>query len=117
MVKLKKPALLNTEEKREEPKQAKEKKGNLPPDEYKNETEEISIVIDDSRQIRISVKRTGELGLPHVDIRQYQTTEVYKGYTKKGIMIPTSFLADLIEELQNTYEACQEKGLLEEEAE
>ena len=114
MVKLKKPALLTTTEK-EEPKQAKEKKGNLPPDEYKNETEEISIVIDDSRQVRISVKRTGDLGLPYVDIRQFQVSEVYTGYTKKGIMLPVSFLADLIEELQNTYEACQEKGLLEEE--
>lgn len=108
-----KPLLKIQEEVKESPKTTKEKKTNkLPPDVYKDEIDPIDLVIDESRKFVLSVKRGGELGLPMCDIRQYQTTETYTGFTKKGINFPVEFLPDLIELLHVVYGECEEKELL-----
>lgn len=92
----------------------KEKKSNkLPPDAYKDEIEPLDLEVDETRKFVLSVKRGGEFGLPMCDVRQYQTTELYTGFTKKGINFPVELLPDLIELLQVVYEACEEKGLIE----
>lgn len=116
MLKLKKPNMLKVEAPKES-KNSKEKtrKGStLPPDTYKDEFDPLELVIDDSRKFVLSVKRGGDYGLPMCDVRQYQTTEVYTGFTKKGINFPVEFLPDLIELLQEIYEKCGEKNLLDE---
>ena len=95
-------------------KSEKEKKSNkLPSDAYKDEIEPIELEVDDTRKFVLSVKRGGEFGLPMCDIRQYQTTELYTGFTKKGINFPIELLPDLIELLQEVYNASEEKGLIE----
>ncbi|MBR5199422.1 MAG: hypothetical protein IKW20_06295 [Bacteroidales bacterium] len=92
----------------------KEKKSSkLPPDAYKDEIEPIELEVDDTRKFVLSVKRGGEFGLPMCDVRQYQTTELYTGFTKKGINFPIELLPDLIELLQEVYQACEEKSLIE----
>lgn len=111
-MKLKKPALLKPVEK-ETPKKEHKKK-NLPPDSYKDEIEPIEFVVDENRKIVVSVKRGGELGLPCVDVRTYQTTDVYTGYTKKGINIPLENLNDLLYSLNAAKEHCDELGLFDE---
>lgn len=69
----------------------------LPPDEYKEEIPAEEVYVDETRKIVVSVKRGGEDGLPMVDVRQFQMSEVYTGFTKKGINIPLSLLPDLIQ--------------------
>ena len=103
------------EPKKEEKKSSKKPKKELPADVYKDEIEPIDLEVDDTRKFVISVKRGGEFGLPMCDVRQYQTTELYTGFTKKGINFPIGLLPDLIELLQVAYSECEEKGLTEEE--
>ena len=100
------PEVKNTPEKKEK------KQRDLPADVYKDEIDPIDIEIDETRKFVISVKRGGEFGLPMCDIRQYQTTELYTGFTKKGINFPIELLPDLIELLQVAYENCEEKKLI-----
>ena len=114
---LKRQPLLKTVEKVPEKSQTKpqkeEKKFNkLPPDAYKDEIEPIDLVVDETRKFVLSVKRGGEFGLPMCDVRQYQTTELYTGFTKKGINFPVELLPDLIELLQVVYGECEEKELV-----
>ena len=99
---------------KETKKSQKSKKKDLPSDAYKDEIEPIDLKIDDTRKFVLSVKRGGEFGLPMCDIRQFQTTELYEGFTKKGVNFPLVHLPDLIELLQVVYSECEEKGLLEE---
>lgn len=110
---LRKPVLIKTEEPEVEKKIVKEKtkKRELPPDEYQEEIPSEEVEIDETRKIVISVKRGGEFGLPFVDVRQYQMTEIYTGFTKKGINIPIAYLPDLIQSLQKAQEECEAKGL------
>ena len=89
------------------------KKKNMPSDEYKDLLPPIEMPVDDTRKFILSVKRGGEFGLPMIDLRQYQTTELYTGFTKKGINFPIELLPDLIELLQEVYNASEEKGLIE----
>ena len=100
-----------TESPKPEKKEVK-KTRDLPPDAYKDEIDPIDIEIDETRKFVISVKRGGEFGLPMCDIRQYQTTELYTGFTKKGINFPIEMLPDLIELLQVAYGECEEKKLV-----
>lgn len=111
---LKRPTMLKAEEpaKKEEKKTKKSSKNNLPADTYVDEFEPLELPIDDTRKFIISVKRGGEMGLPMCDVRQYQTTEVYTGFTKKGINFPIEYLPDLFEILQEAYNKCVEKNLL-----
>lgn len=95
------------EPKKEEKKTSKQ----LPPDEYKDEVTPREIVLDESGKLVISVKRGGDYGLPHVDIRHYVTTERYTGFTKKGVNFPLEFLLELMDLLQEVSDECDRKGL------
>ena len=90
----------------------KSKKKDLPADTYKDEIDPIELEVDETRKFVLSVKRGGEFGLPMCDVRQYQTTELYTGFTKKGINFPIELLPDLIELLQVVYGECEEKKLV-----
>ncbi|MGL5913259.1 MAG: hypothetical protein ACRCZB_03770 [Bacteroidales bacterium] len=89
------------------------KKNTLPPDTYKDEFEPIDMFVDEGRKFVLSVKRGGDFGLPMCDIRQYQTTDVYEGFTKKGLNFPVELLPDLIELLQVIYGECEERDLID----
>ena len=93
-------------------KKEKKSKKDLPADVYKDEIEPIELEVDETRKFVLSVKRGGEFGLPMCDVRQYQTTELYTGFTKKGINFPIELLPDLIELLQVVYGECEEKKLV-----
>lgn len=97
----------------EEPKKTRKscKDNKLPPDEYKDEIEPIEIKLDDTGKLVISVKRGGEFGLPKVDIRFFATTEVYTGFTKKGVNFNLDKLPKLKAILCDVIEECDEKGL------
>ena len=88
-----------------------EKHRQLPPDEYKDEIEPKEIILDDTGKLIISVKRGGEFGLPHVDIRHYVTTERYTGFTKKGVNFPLETLYELLDLLHDVSDECERKGL------
>lgn len=99
-------------EKAPEPvKEEKKQHRTLPPDEYKDEIEPREISIDETGKLVISVKRGGDYGLPHVDIRHFVTTERFTGFTKKGINFPLEFLYELIDLLNEVSEECDRKGL------
>ena len=102
----------STKSSKKETKETKKKKKELPEDVYKDEIEPIELEIDETRKFIVSVKRGGEFGLPMCDIRQFQTTELYTGFTKKGVNFPIELLPDLIEILHVAYGACEEKELL-----
>ena len=106
------PMLKNVETPKTPKEEKKEKKKNLPADVYKDEIDPIDLEIDETRKFIISVKRGGEFGLPMCDVRQYQTTELYTGFTKKGVNFPIELLPDLIELLQVVYGECEEKKLV-----
>lgn len=107
------PLLKISESKEKSSKPEKEvKKSKLPPDTYEDEITPIDLEVDETRKFVLSVKRGGEFGLPMCDVRQYQTTELYTGFTKKGINFPLELLPDLIELLQVVYSECEEKGLV-----
>lgn len=89
------------------------KRKKLPPDEYKDEIPSKKIEVDDTRHIIVSVKRGGEDGLPCLDVRWYQTTDVYTGFTKRGINIPVEYLPELLQVLNDSLEECEAKGLIE----
>lgn len=114
---LKRKGLLKThtvEEVKEEPKKSKKTKGNsLPSDEYKDELTPKEIVLSEDGKIVVSVKRGGLDGLPRVDIRFFATTEVYTGFTKKGINFDLEYLPDLLEILSIVSDEADEKGLFE----
>ena len=96
-----------------EPKEPKREKNTLPTDEYRDEVKPSTLKIDDSRKIVCSIKRGGDLGLLTVDVRQYVTTDVYTGYTKKGITIPFELLDELIGRLVELQNKAEDKGLTE----
>jgi hypothetical protein len=79
----------------------------LPPDTYKDEIESIELPISDTATLVFSVKRQGDLGLPHVDIRTYVNTSTYVGFTKKGINFPLELLELFIETINEVDEACR----------
>jgi len=115
MIKLKKPSVIKTvaEVPEKSQKAEKEKKfSKLPSDAYRDEFEPLELEVDETRKFVLSVKRGGEFGLPMCDIRQFQTTEVYTGFTKKGINFPIEMLPDLIEQMQEIYKKCVESELL-----
>lgn len=93
------------EEKKEKPKLE------LLPDEYKDEITPKEIPLDETGKLVISVKRGGDYGLPHVDIRHFVHTERFTGFTKKGINFPLEFLYELMDLLQEVSDECDRKGL------
>ena len=58
-------------------------KKELPPDTYKPLMEPQDLVLDESRKFVCSIQRGGEDGLPCVDVRTFQTTEAYTGFTRE----------------------------------
>jgi hypothetical protein len=91
----------------------KQSESKLPPDTYKDEIEPMWLSLDDDSKnfLVFSVKRQGDLGLPHVDVRHYVKTETYTGFTKKGINFPIDYLDEIMLRLSDVSEACQKKGL------
>ena len=113
---LKRKGLLKTKEVESvvEEKPRKSTKGNkLPPDEYRDEIEPVEIPLDSKGKLVVSVKRGGEYGLPKVDIRFYATTDVFTGFTKKGVNFNLDRLPQLKSVLCDVIEECDEKGLFE----
>ena len=92
-------------------KQAQKK---LPPDTYEPLIEKSEIVVDENRKFVISVQRGGEDGLPCVDVRTFQTTEAYTGFTKKGINFPLEMLPDLQRVFEEVADTCDKEGLFKE---
>ena len=84
--------MANAKTKEKSQKADKETKRKLPPDAYEDEFTPLELEVDDTRKFVLSVKRGGDLGLPMCDVRQYQTTELYTGFTKKGINFPIELL-------------------------
>lgn len=100
---------LSTEVLKQEKKEEKVSAKKLPADTYKDEIPQKEIVVDESKKIVVSIKRDGEFGLPHVDIRYFATTENYTGFTKKGINIPLEFTDLLVDALYKAYDEYHDK--------
>ena len=98
-------------EKAPEPKKEEKKVEKLPPDDYKDEVTPREILLDETGKLIISVKRGGDYGLPHVDIRHFVTTERFTGFTKKGVNFPLEFLYELMDLLKEVSDECDRKGL------
>lgn len=92
----------------------KKEKKSLPPDTYAPLMDAVELVVDESRKFVVNVQRGGEDGLPCVDIRTYQTTVEYTGFTRKGINFPLEMLPDLIRVLEDTSDRADKKRLYEE---
>lgn len=108
--KIKRTPIVETK-KAPEPVKEEKKYRELPPDEYKDEIEPREIELDETGKLVISVKRSGEFGLPHVDIRHYVTTDRFTGFTKKGINFPLEFLYELLDLLHEVSDECDRKSL------
>ena len=76
----------------------------LPPDTYTPLMEPSELVLDETGKFVCSVQRGGDEGLPRVDIRTFQTTEAYTGFTRKGINFSLEMLPDLIAILEDISE-------------
>lgn len=85
----------------------------LPSDTYLDEIAPCEIPLNSDGKLVISVKRGGDLGLPRVDIRFFATTDVYTGFTKKGVNFNLDKLPELKAVLCDIIEECDEKGLFE----
>lgn len=85
----------------------------LPSDTYLDEIAPCEILLNSDGKLVISVKRGGDLGLPRVDIRFFATTDVYTGFTKKGVNFNLDKLPELKAVLCDIIEECDEKGLFE----
>lgn len=83
-------------------------------DEYRPIFDPSELVIDENRKFVINVQRSGQIGLPCVDIRTFQTTDAYNGFTRKGVNFPLELLPDLIRILEEVSEQADENGLFEE---
>lgn len=85
----------------------------LPSDTYLDEIAPCEIPLNSDGKLVVSVKRGGDLGLPRVDIRFFATTDVYTGFTKKGVNFNLDKLPELKAVLCDVIEECDEKGLFE----
>lgn len=102
---------LISKKKEEKQKPAPAKKEKLPSDKYKDEIEPIELKVSDTSKIVFSVKRAGDDGLPHVDIRLYVESKNYSGPTQKGVHFPIEFLNDFIDNLMAVNDECEGKNL------
>lgn len=92
----------------------KSHKNELPSDEYKDLITPIEIPLDENGKLVISVKRGGEFGLPRCDIRFFATTDVYTGFTKKGVNFDLDILPELTSNLLLVEDDCASLKLFEE---
>lgn len=83
----------------------------LPPDSYAPIFDPSDVEVDENRKFVVTVTRAGDDGLPVCDIRTYQTTEAYTGFTRKGINLPVNILPELIETLKEVNKECEKKNL------
>lgn len=83
----------------------------LPPDVYKPIISGKEIEVSDTKKLCFSVTRRGDDGLPHVDIREYISTELYTGMTKKGVNFDIEYLDEVIEMLQAINKECEKQGV------
>jgi hypothetical protein len=116
MLRLKRPVLINMpqQEIRGEPVPEKKPRSNrkMQPDIYRHdEFDPVQIIVDENSKLHFSVKRGGDLGLPRIDIRHYMTTQMFEGFTQKGINIPIEMIPNIIETLQWIDSVCRLKGL------
>ena len=79
---------------------------------YTEEFDPVRIPIDNFRDINISVKRQGDMGLPHLEMKTWAHTELYTGPTKQGFSVPVEKIRDLIEALEEVERKCHRKELM-----
>lgn len=103
-----------TSQTKEKKKYGGNKEFNSTSDEYKDLITPVELPLDENGKLVISVKRGGEYGLPKVDIRFYATTEIYTGFTKKGVNFNLNKLLDLTALLMEVEDKCDAKELFEE---
>lgn len=70
--------------------------------------------MSDKYKLILTVQRDNENGLLELDIRTYQTTDLYTGFTKKGVRVPLEKVANLESALYDILEKCEEHDLMEE---
>lgn len=112
----------------ETPKVREKKPNKLPSDEYRPLLEPVRFLVRETtsykdptkvikQYIEVTVKRfdsDDELGLPHICMQMYQESEFYTGYLKgKSIYLPLESGYDLLEHLEDIFEQCEDKGLIE----
>ena len=90
-----------------------EKHKELPPDEYKTEVTK-TIPLSDANTLYLQVKRSGEFGLPVVDLRIFTQTKNYIGFTKKGFVIPVNLFANFITTCWDVNDEIESRGLISE---
>jgi hypothetical protein len=81
------------------------------PDEYKEEFPPDEVILSDSNKLVLTIRRGGEFGLPEVDIRHFIKTEVYTGFTKRGIHFDLEKLQELIDVATKVHEKCRVRKL------
>ena len=99
------------EKKPEPPKKVEKQHKTHPPDEDTDEINPKELVLEDTNKLVISVKRGGDYGLPHVEIRHFVTTDRFTGFTRKGVNFPLEFLYELLDTLHEVSDECDRKGL------
>lgn len=83
-------------------------------DKYTPEFEPVEVVMSDKYKLILTVQRDNENGLLELDIRTYQTTDLYTGFTKKGVRVPLEKVSNLESALYDVLEKCEENELMEE---
>jgi hypothetical protein len=89
----------------------KRERNTLPSDAYRDEIEPVQIDCDEYSKVSVAVKRRGEYGLAYLDLRHWQTTSVYTGFTQRALTIPVAQIGNLIETLEWVRERVAEKKL------
>lgn len=83
-------------------------------DKYTPEFDPVEVVMSDKYKLILTVQRDNENGLLELDIRTYQTTDLYTGFTKKGVRVPLEKVANLESAVYDILEKCEEHDLMEE---
>ena len=87
---------------------------------YPDEFDPEVIPVDTNRDIKLSVRRQGEMGLPHIDMRVWAHTDLYTGFTKQGFSVPVEQIRDIVVALEKVERECHRRNLMyygEEESE
>lgn len=87
-------------------KESKEDKYNQP------EFDPIITNVNEYTDLHFEVRRMYELGLPHLDIRHWSITDVYKGPSKKAVTIPVEKIQEVIDLLTRIKAECEKRDLM-----